>query len=111
MTASSEPAACDACGSHRAPMTVVTTDATGHVVHRQICTGCARDLPPVRMCVRCQAFTTAPVLVSEVHAGSGPGFNVYACAPCAPLCPTPPDAAELLEVGFRERADEGKRPR
>ncbi|WP_267244464.1 hypothetical protein [Streptomyces sp. PR69] len=106
MTASNAPATCDACGSQRAPMPVVTTDATGQVVHQRICTGCARQLPPVSMCVRCQAFTTAPVLVSEVHAGSGPGFNVYACAPCAPLCPTPPDAAELMAAGFRDGAEE-----
>ncbi len=51
---------------------------------------------PVRMCVRCDRITEAPVLVSEVHAGSGPGFNVYACHDCAPRIPRPPDALDLL---------------
>ncbi|MGW0731171.1 hypothetical protein [Streptomyces sp. NPDC002851] len=49
---------------------------------------------PVRMCVRCSEITDAPVIVSEVHQNSGPGFCVYACPPCAPhfpplLLPTP----------------------
>ena len=54
---------------------------------------------PVRMCVRCDRVTTSPVLVSEVHAASGPGFNVYACAECAPLIPKLPDAFDLLATG------------
>ncbi|MFZ3569586.1 hypothetical protein ACOKM5_21495 [Streptomyces sp. BH097] len=28
-------------------------------------------------------MTHEPVLVAEVHQGTGPGFNVYACPPCA----------------------------
>ncbi|CAM5233138.1 hypothetical protein SNARM312S_04469 [Streptomyces narbonensis] len=52
---------------------------------------------PVRMCVRCEGLTTDPVIVSEVHAGSGPGFNVYACTECAPHIPKPPDVLDLLE--------------
>ncbi|MDH2391252.1 hypothetical protein QCN29_21195 [Streptomyces sp. HNM0663] len=63
---------------------------------------------PVRMCVRCNALTSRPVVVSEVHAGSGPGFNVYACPECAPHLPVLPDALDLLEPGWRERA-EGER--
>ncbi|WP_241838036.1 hypothetical protein [Streptomyces sp. CB03234] len=59
---------------------------------------------PVRMCVRCDRFTTAPVLVSEVHSGSGPGFNVYACCDCAPLFPKLPDALDLLASGRHDRA-------
>ncbi|WP_200301272.1 hypothetical protein [Streptomyces adelaidensis] len=39
---------------------------------------------PVRMCVRCCAITDTPVVVSEVHQGSGPGFTVYACRDCVP---------------------------
>lgn len=56
---------------------------------------------PVRMCVRCDRVTSTPVLVSEVHAASGPGFNVYACAECAPSFPGPPDVFDLLEDGRR----------
>ncbi|OKK02923.1 hypothetical protein AMK26_23345 [Streptomyces sp. CB03234] len=56
------------------------------------------------MCVRCDRFTTAPVLVSEVHSGSGPGFNVYACCDCAPLFPKLPDALDLLASGRHDRA-------
>lgn len=48
------------------------------------------------MCVRCAQVTDAPVLLSEVHAGSGPGFNVYACAACAPLFPPQPDPLDLI---------------
>ena len=51
---------------------------------------------PVRMCVRCQRATDKPVIVSEVHQNSGPGFTVYACRACAPLIPALPDAADLL---------------
>lgn len=43
---------------------------------------------PVRMCVWCEVITDEPVLVAEVHQGTGPGFNVYACPACAP--PVPP---------------------
>ncbi|MDN3293796.1 hypothetical protein QWM81_07020 [Streptomyces ficellus] len=54
---------------------------------------------PVRMCVRCDRLTETPVLVAEVHAGSGPGFNVYACTDCAPHIPRPPGALDLLATG------------
>ncbi|MFF8829701.1 hypothetical protein [Streptomyces sp. NPDC015131] len=63
---------------------------------------------PVRMCVRCGALTREPVTVSEVHAGSGPGFNVYACPECAPHIPRPPDALDLLASG-RPEAPERER--
>ncbi len=33
--------------------------------------------PTVRMCTRCQRTTDEPVLVHEVHAATGPGYNVY----------------------------------
>lgn len=61
---------------------------------------------PARMCVRCERLTTDPVVVSEVHAGSGPGFNVYACAECAPDIPRPPDALDLLKPGWDHWPDE-----
>jgi hypothetical protein len=51
---------------------------------------------PVRMCVRCCVITGQPVVVSEVHASSGPGFNVYACPDCAPHFPPVPDVLSLL---------------
>lgn len=56
---------------------------------------------PVRMCVRCDHITDAPVLVSEVHQNSGPGWNVYACPECVPHFPPQPDALDLLRDGHR----------
>ncbi|MFG3495836.1 hypothetical protein [Streptomyces sp. NPDC047928] len=50
--------------------------------------------PPVRMCVRCGRVTAKPVVVSQVHVGSGPGFTVYACVACAPGFPEPPAVEE-----------------
>ena len=52
--------------------------------------------PAIRMCARCERTTTEPVLVSEIHSASGPGFNVYACAECAEHYPPLPDVLELL---------------
>ncbi|MFC8273362.1 hypothetical protein ACFUJR_12690 [Streptomyces sp. NPDC057271] len=60
---------------------------------------------PVRMCVRCNHITNTPVLVSEVHQNSGPGFNVYACPECAPLFPSVPDVLDLLQDGHRRYRD------
>ncbi|MFH8487897.1 hypothetical protein [Streptomyces longisporoflavus] len=54
--------------------------------------------PPVRMCARCERTTDAPVLVHEVHAATGPGFNVYACGECAASYPPAVDVLELLEL-------------
>ncbi|TLS41986.1 hypothetical protein FE633_33465 [Streptomyces montanus] len=54
--------------------------------------------PPVRMCARCQCTTSEPVLVHEVHAATGPGFNVYACPECAHHYPPMTDALQLLEA-------------
>ena len=59
--------------------------------------------PPARMCVECEELTTEPVVISEVHAGSGPGFTVYACPECAPGLPRPPDPFDLLEAGWGRR--------
>ncbi|OII60627.1 hypothetical protein BJP40_09360 [Streptomyces sp. CC53] len=39
---------------------------------------------PVRMCVRCHHITDTPMVVSEIHSASGPGFTVYCCPTCAP---------------------------
>ncbi|MCX5060639.1 hypothetical protein OHB10_20155 [Streptomyces sp. NBC_01597] len=57
--------------------------------------------PALRMCTRCQCITDEPVLVHEVHAATGPGFNVYACPPCAAHYPPQPDTLELLESAQR----------
>lgn len=56
---------------------------------------------PVRMCVRCCAITDTPVVVSEVHQGSGPGFTVYACRDCAPHFPRVPDVLSLPPASRR----------
>lgn len=58
---------------------------------------------PVRMCVRCYTITDTPVVVSEVHANSGPGFNVYACSECAPHFPPVQSALDLLPLRRSER--------
>jgi len=57
--------------------------------------------PAVRMCARCQATTDEPVLVHEVHAATGPGFNVYACPDCATHYPPRRAPLELLEPARR----------
>ncbi|WP_406443220.1 hypothetical protein OHB14_30110 [Streptomyces sp. NBC_01613] len=57
--------------------------------------------PAVRMCARCQRTTDEPVLVHEVHAATGPGFNVYACPDCSTHYPPQPDVLELLEPNHR----------
>ncbi|WP_328505659.1 hypothetical protein [Streptomyces sp. NBC_00391] len=56
---------------------------------------------PVRMCVRCGAITDTPVVVSEVHQGSGPGFTVYACRDCAPHFPRVPAVLSLPRASHR----------
>lgn len=61
--------------------------------HRLLCQPCAR----------CNELTDEPVVVSEVHQNSGPGFTVYACPTCAPHVPPPPDVFRLLpNAGARE---------
>ncbi|MCZ4508861.1 hypothetical protein O3Q52_11725 [Streptomyces sp. ActVer] len=50
--------------------------------------------PAVRMCARCHRTTSHPVLVHEVRAATGPGFNVYACSECADLYPPMTDVRE-----------------
>lgn len=54
------------------------------------------------MCARCQRTTDDPVLVHEVHAATGPGFNVYACADCAMHYPPQPDPLELIDATPRQ---------
>jgi hypothetical protein len=58
--------------------------------------------PTLRMCVRCERTTETPVLVHEVHAPTGPGFNVYACAECADHYPPLTDVLELIGRGETE---------
>ncbi|MGW3419005.1 hypothetical protein [Streptomyces phaeochromogenes] len=60
--------------------------------------------PAVRMCARCHRTTSHPVLVHEVHAATGPGFNVYACSECANLYPPVADVLELPETAPRRRS-------
>ncbi|GAA2242743.1 hypothetical protein GCM10010145_06340 [Streptomyces ruber] len=43
----------------------------------------------IRLCARCGCVTEHPVLVHEVPAAVGPGFNVYACPDCATYYPSP----------------------
>jgi hypothetical protein len=57
--------------------------------------------PAVRMCARCHRTTDTPVLVHEVHAATGPGFNVYACTECAEHYPPMTDPLELAETPRR----------
>ncbi|MGW6009091.1 hypothetical protein [Streptomyces sp. NPDC055210] len=59
--------------------------------------------PAVRMCARCHRVTAQPVLVHEVHAATGPGFNVYACPECADQYPPMTDVLELTQP--RRRPD------
>ena len=61
----------------------------------------ARLSGPVRMCARCGTITREPVLIAEVHANSGPGWNVYACPDCAPTYPPRPDPSALLDINDR----------
>ncbi len=128
------PPACDDCGTTAGPLQGNTTtfEPDGTVRDGHLCGPCAaaatapepghqteeNHLPvaeenparrPVRMCVHCTVITDAPVVVSEVHGNSGPGFNVYACQACAPHFPKLPDAFDLLETGWRHRGTEGTR--
>lgn len=98
MTASGGAAACDVCGAVVDEARISNTGTPGRVASQRTCPACAPEARrPVRMCVRCGVVTDRPVIVSEVHANSGPGFNVYACPPCASLLPAVPDVYELLE--------------
>ena len=54
--------------------------------------------PARRMCAHCQCSTDEPVLVHEVRAETGPGFNVYACPKCATRYPPLTDVLELLNA-------------
>ncbi|MHC0429945.1 hypothetical protein ACX6XY_07130 [Streptomyces sp. O3] len=60
----------------------------------------ARQVP----CTRCNETTDCPVLVSEVHQNSGPGFSVYACPDCTVHFPPLPDASDLLSDAVERRA-------
>lgn len=58
--------------------------------------------PALRMCARCQRTTEQPVLVHEVHAPTGPGFNVYACPECAVRYPPQTDVLDLIDSTRRQ---------
>lgn len=60
--------------------------------------------PTAQMCARCQRTTDEPVLVHEVHAATGPGFNVYACPECAPHYPPTTDPLDILDSAARRRS-------
>ncbi|MFC4608799.1 hypothetical protein ACFO9E_13365 [Streptomyces maoxianensis] len=119
---------CDDCGTTDGPLEGNTTaEADGSVWDGHLCGPCLdaatapepvlqevlqevdepvlqdQERRPVRMCVRCSTITDAPVVVSEVHANSGPGFNVYACSACAPRFPPVPSAIDLLPLRRPER--------
>lgn len=83
---------CEVCGSPHGRYAPVTNTATC-----QHCGPISRPAPrrPVRMCVRCDVLTDVPVLVSEVHQASGPGWSVYACLDCAPHLQPLPDVLDL----------------
>ncbi|MFH8800174.1 hypothetical protein ACH4F6_11340 [Streptomyces sp. NPDC017936] len=57
--------------------------------------------PSVRMCVRCEVTTGAPVVVAVVHQNSGPGFVVYACQACAAHYPPQSDVLTVLSPSGR----------
>jgi hypothetical protein len=60
--------------------------------------------PALRMCARCQRDTAEPVLVHQIHAPTGPGFNVYACSDCATHYPPPTGPLETpAPAGHRSR--------
>ncbi|WP_405647096.1 hypothetical protein [Streptomyces sp. NBC_00019] len=60
--------------------------------------------PALRMCARCERTTEEPVLVHEVHAPTGPGFNVYACPDCAAHYPPPTDVLDIIDSRTRHRS-------
>ncbi|MFI6418982.1 hypothetical protein ACIBG6_16465 [Streptomyces sp. NPDC050842] len=99
-----DPEACGALwpggdrpGRHRSPCALPAGHEGAHRAVRQ----------PVRMCVRCCVITADPVVVSEVHQSSGPGFNVYACPECAPHYPPVPDVLDLFHDRDRRRGGGG----
>ncbi|KAF0650569.1 hypothetical protein K701_08320 [Streptomyces fradiae ATCC 10745 = DSM 40063] len=63
----------------------------------------------MRMCVRCDRITDAPVVVAEVHQNSGPGCHVYACRECAPGFPPVPDVLELFGGPYEGGRERGER--
>ncbi|MEU9438777.1 hypothetical protein [Streptomyces sp. NPDC048252] len=69
-------------------------------------TGDKTPRPPVRMCVRCQVTTEAPVVIGVVHQNSGPGFVVYACQACAVHYPPQPDVLTLLPPSRQAGGDQ-----
>ncbi|MCP9962735.1 hypothetical protein LUX05_17640 [Streptomyces somaliensis] len=59
-------------------------------------------------------LSDSPVVVSEVHQNSGPGWSVYACPACAPRFPPVPDVLDLLggaRAGRTPACEEGAHSR
>lgn len=111
------PRSCEDCGTTASPLeTLTVSEPDGTFRDGHVCGPCAdrtatpgperHGRRPVRMCVRCNAVTDRPVVVSEVHQATGPGFNVYACPDCAPHFPPVPDVLSLLP---KVRRGEGER--
>lgn len=94
MTAGSElcGARTPGSGPHRPPCAL----PAGHEGEHRDAFAVTETRRPVRMCVRCGMITRDPVVVSEVHQSSGPGFNVYACPECASYYPPVPDVLDLF---------------
>ncbi|UGY92169.1 hypothetical protein [Streptomyces gobiensis] len=44
-------------------------------------------------------------MVREIHAGTGPGYTVWACRACAPHYPPVPDVLDLLDAAERRRKE------
>ncbi len=59
-------------------------------------------------CARCRRTTYEPVMIDAVEVGSGPGFIVYACPPCAHAYAATPFAPAWLreDLGLPERGPE-----
>ena len=92
----------DRPGRHRPPCSLPAGHEGAHRNAGEAATRAAAR-QPARMCVRCCVITTDPVVVSEVHQNSGPGFNVYACPECAPHYPPVPDVLDLFHDRDRDR--------
>ncbi|WP_149826071.1 hypothetical protein [Streptomyces tailanensis] len=105
------------CGTAASPLETLTVpEPDGTFRDGPACGPCAgwtaapgrperQERRPVRMCVRCDVVTDRPVIVSEVHQATGPGFNVYACPDCAPHFPPVPDVLSLLTEARRREGE------
>jgi hypothetical protein len=102
----SETPRCDDCGATTGLIGNTTMGTDGAFRDGYLCEKCTgrADLnpavkvvrPPIRMCVHCNDTTDQPIFVRWVDSGSGPGWNLYACPPCAGLILSEEDAWGLL---------------